>query len=241
MLMLAATAVASADRPAERPAGGPTPLTEAAFRAGLGVPAHMRLSYRDLSCKTVSFQRFAEQMSTPGAHADMAREPDGKAATITVEKRGVTACPRPYPPITHLPRLDAPDLDGRRVTSASLAGKPTVVSFFFAACVPCILEVGPLNSFAAHNPHLNSLAVTFDEPAEARAFVTRYGFQWRVVPDEQDFIERVGVPNYPLIALFDARGRLLGMKVGGVTAQKDVPDVEPQLQGWVDELLSRSR
>ncbi len=84
---------------------------------------------------------------------------------------------------------------------------------------------------------MNFLAVTFDEPAVARAFVDRYKFRWRVVPDAREFIERVHVKKYPMMALFDARGRLLGMKPGGARDELEAANVAPQLTRWVDGLL----
>ncbi len=83
------------------------------------------------------------------------------------------------------------------MTSASLKGKPTLINFYFATCVPCILEVEPLNDSPRRARSMNFLAVTFDEPAVARAFVKRYKFRWRVVPDAQEFIDRVRVKQYP--------------------------------------------
>jgi cytochrome c biogenesis protein CcmG, thiol:disulfide interchange protein DsbE len=122
------------------------------------------------------------------------------------------------------------------VTSASLEGKPTLINFYFAKCVPCILEVGPLNTYATSRPDMNFLAVTFDEPAEARAFVQRFGFRWRVLPDARDFIDRMRVKQYPLMALFDANGRLLGTKKGGAKDELEAAAVLPQLKRWVDGL-----
>jgi thiol-disulfide isomerase/thioredoxin len=116
-------------------------------------------------------------------------------------------------------------------------GKPTLISFFFSTCVPCILEVEPINHFAATRPQMNFLAMTFDDPAEARAFVKRYGLRWRVVPDAREFIERMRVKQYPLMALFDANGRLLGTKMGGARDALEAANVEPQLKRWIDGLL----
>ena len=138
-----------------------------------------------------------------------------------------------------MPPFDLKDLQGRRVTSASLRGKPTLVSFFFSTCVPCILEVEPINRFAAARPHMNFIAVTFDEPAEASAFVKRYGLRWRVVPDAQDFVERMRVKQFPLMALFDANGRLLGTKKGGARDELEAANVEPQLRRWIEGLLKK--
>ena len=211
--------------------------TEANFRKSLGIGPEVRLDYRNLECQPVDFAAFVADMRKPGAHADVDRAADGRAVTMTAKLRGMAACPSPYPPLTAMPPFDLKDLSGKRVTSASLKGKPTLISFFFSTCVPCILEVEPLNRFAAARPQMNFVAVTFDDPAEAGAFVKRHGVRWRVVPDAQDFIERMRVKQYPLIALFDANGRLLGTKKGGARDALEAANVEPQLKRWMEALL----
>ena len=212
-------------------------LSENAFRGTLGLRANVRLSYRDLSCKDVDFEGFKTAMAQPGAHADVERAVDGSAVTLTVILRGQVTCPSSYPPIAAMPPFDLQDLAGKRVTSSSLHGKPTLLSFFFSTCVPCILEVDPINHFAATNPRMNFLAVTFDEADVARSFVKRFGLHWRVVPDARDFIDRMRVKQYPLMALFDANGRLLGTRRGGARDELEAANVEPQLKRWVEGLL----
>ena len=88
---------------------------------------------------------------------------------------------------------------------------------------------------------MNFLAVTFDEPAEARAFVARYKFRWRVIPDARELIDRIQVKKYPTMALFDAEGRLLGTRAGGVRDELEAANVGPQLARWVDGLLRTSK
>jgi cytochrome oxidase Cu insertion factor (SCO1/SenC/PrrC family) len=217
------------------------PLTEEAFRKNLGFGAGAQFSYRDLGCQLVKFDAFAAGMREPGAHADVDRAADGKQITMTVRKRGMPSCASPYPPITRLPPFDLRDLSGKRVTSSSLAGKPTLINFFFSTCVPCILEVQPLNQFAAERPKMNFLAVTFDEPATAQAFVNRFDFRWRIVPGARDFIDRVRVKNYPMMALFDANGRLLGTRNGGARDEFEAAQVKPQLTLWMEGLLRQAR
>lgn len=214
-------------------------LTEESFRATLGIAPTVPVDYRDLDCKRVDFAGFAAAMKREGAHADVDRAADGSAVTMSVKLRGMTPCASPYPPIVDMPPFDLKDLAGKRVTSASLRGKPTLVSFFFSTCIPCILEVEPINRFAAARPQMNFLAVTFDDPAEARAFVKRFGLKWRVVPEAQEFIERMRVKQYPLMALFDAEGRLLGTKKGGARDALEAANVEPQLKRWIDGLMKK--
>lgn len=216
------------------------PLTERDFRANLGLGADTRVSYRDLSCQPVAFDAFAAGMRDPTAHVDTDRSADGRDVTMTVRKRGMPACDSPYPPIAQLPPLDLPDLAGRRVTTASLRGKPTLVNFFFSTCVPCILEVKPLNAFAAARPGMNFVAVTFDERDTARAFAERFAFRWRIVPGAGDFIDRVRVKHYPMMALFDARGRLLGTRNGGVRDEFEAAQLESRLALWMDSLLRQA-
>lgn len=216
------------------------PLTEEVFIKNLGFGAGAKFSWRDLGCQPVTFDAFAAGMREPGAHADVDRSVDGKQITMTVRKRGMPSCDSPYPPVTQLPPFDLKDLAGKRVTSANLRGKPTLINFFFSTCVPCILEVQPLNQFAAERPKVNFLAVTFDEPQTARAFVDRFGFQWRIVPDARDFIDRVRVKNYPMMALFDAQGRLLGTRNGGARDEFEAAQVKPRLALWMDSLLRQA-
>jgi thiol-disulfide isomerase/thioredoxin len=228
LMLTMLTTVAMAEAPA---------LTEKDFRGTLGLRPEVRMAYRDLSCKSVDFEGFKAGMQAPGAHADVERAVDGSAVTLTVILRGAITCPSSYPPITAIPPFDLQDLAGKRVTSAGLRGKPTLVSFFFSTCVPCILEVEPLNRYAAAHPQMNFLAMTFDEAEVARTFVKRFDLHWRVVPDARDFVDRMRVKQYPLMALFDAQGRLLGTRRGGARDELEAANVEPQLARWVEGLL----
>jgi peroxiredoxin len=219
---------------------GATPeLTEESFRATLGIGPGVRMTYRDLECRTVNFKGFAAAMKREGTHADVDRAADGSAVTMSVKLRGTKPCAAPYPAVTEMPPFDLRDLAGKRVTSASLRGKPTLVSFYFAKCKPCILEVGPINRFAAARPQMNFLAVTFDDAIETNAFIKRYGLKWRVIPSAQELIERMRVKQYPLMALFDADGRLLGTKLGGAKDELEAANVEPQLKRWIEGLLRK--
>lgn len=214
----------------------PAALSEAELRATLDIAESVEVRFRDAECRAVSFAQYAEAMSAAGVNSQVERAADGGSVTLTAHRRGTRSCASPYPPLTELPPFDLRDVEGRRVTSAGLRGRPTLINFYFANCIPCILEVKPLNRYAASRPDMNFLAVTFDEPAEARAFIARFGFRWRVVPGARDFIDRMRVKQYPLMALFDARGRLLGTQRGGAKDELEAAAVLPRLKRWVDGL-----
>ena len=228
LLLLASVGALAAD---------PAPPTESAFRGALGVKPDVKLFYRNLDCSEMTFEAFSEAMHADGVKSEVERATDGSSVTATVRRPGGNSCPSPYAPITEMPSFDLRDLAGKRVTSAALKGKPTLINFYFAQCIPCILEVGPINGYAADHPDMNFLAVTFDEAAVAREFVARFKFRWRVVPDARDFIDRMKVRQYPMMALFDAHGRLLGTRRGGVRDELEAVTVAPQLARWVDGLL----
>jgi peroxiredoxin len=219
------------------PSHGET-LTEPKFRQALGFKPDTRLLYRDPDCRPIAFKKFSELMAKEGAHAQPAYKPSGGEVTITVAMKGTAACPAAYGPLQSMPLLSLPDLAGMRVTSASLRGKPTLVSYFFVRCVPCVKEVGPLNAFRTLHPDINTLAVTFDTPTDTRDFVSRYRFEWRVLPLGQDFIDRSGITRYPTLVLFDSQGRVLGTKMGGAVTDRDVAGYLPKLEAWVQELLA---
>jgi thiol-disulfide isomerase/thioredoxin len=228
LLLLVSAHVAAADR---------APPTEADFRRALGVADKVKLFYRNLDCNTVTFEKFSKAMDADGVKSEVERAMDGSSVTVTVRRNAGESCPSPYAPVTGMPEFEMSDLAGKRVNAAALKGKPTLINFYFAQCVPCILEVGPINRYAAEHPEMNFLAVTFDDPRTAHAFVERYKFHWRVVPDAREFIDRMKVKQYPMMALFDSGGRLLGMRVGGVHDELEAANVVPQLSRWVDGLL----
>lgn len=215
--------------------------TEAEFRRVLGVADNVKLYYRNLDCMTVNFEKFSRAMDADGVKSEVERAVDGSSATVTVRRNSGDSCPSPYAPVTEMPPFELRDLAGQRVSATGLRGKPTLINFFFAQCVPCILEVEPISGYAAQHPEMNFLAVTFDDPRTAHAFVARYKFRWRVVPDARDFIDRMKVKQYPMMALFDSAGRLLGTRVGGVHDELEAANVAPQLTRWVDGLLRVNR
>lgn len=121
-------------------------------------------------------------------------------------------------------------LDGTVVDNKSLAGRYTLVNFYFALCAPCVKEVPDLNALAKARPDINYLAVTFDPVAESTKFVADTGFNWPVLPDARKLTTAAGIKGYPSMILLDPQG-----KVVEVTAATRVTAGGGTFGGWLDK------
>ena len=140
----------------------------------------------------------------------------------------------------HLPPLDALALDGRRIRNTDLAGRPTLLTFFFSTCVPCIKEVPALNEFRRRHPGMNFLAVTFDAAEEARAFVNQRKLDWPVVADARPFMDAAAVRGYPAYLLVAPDGRIIARHTGLVFGDAEATPGLASLEKWVAEANARS-
>lgn len=152
---------------------------------------------------------------------------DEEAATSIAEEPKLAILPG-----MPVPRIESADLGGSLV---SYVDKPTLVSFFFAECAPCIKEIPQINSLASELPHIQFISLTFDEESIARSFVSSYQLKTRVVADEQKFIDSMGVKTYPVYALIGTDGRLLGTQSG---ATLQLPFGERIFKRWIRSKLA---
>ncbi len=135
------------------------------------------------------------------------------ALAIGLQDRG--SPPRPAPA---LPRQA---LHGPAVTLASLRGRPVLVNFWAAWCVPCRKEAPVLAAFArspAGRGHLVGVDTGDDTRAAAR-FVARYGWGFPVLRDPASATAvDYRVPGLPTTFAVDARGRIVAELSGAQTA-----------------------
>ncbi|GGI86779.1 hypothetical protein GCM10007978_25630 [Shewanella hanedai] len=133
------------------------------------------------------------------------------------------------------PPAEGVDIEGKRLVESFANGKYTLVSFFFAGCVPCIYEVPILNRFVKDNPTVDVLAVTFDELKDTKKFVKQTGLTLPVLSEAGSFIDEVGVMGYPTLMLLDPQGRFVSKKIGGIIdGEKDGYD---ELNQWYLESI----
>lgn len=98
------------------------------------------------------------------------------------------------------------DVNGKPVSNEDLLGRPTLINFFFAECLPCILETPMLNEYLGLRTDLRMLAVTFDDQAAIEKYNRKHKFAWQSVVSARSLIKQIGVQAYPSFMLVDEAG-----------------------------------
>jgi peroxiredoxin len=135
--------------------------------------------------------------------------------------------------------FDLPKLDGGRITSWELKGAPTVITFFFSDCAPCIRDVPALNAFKAKNQNLNVLALTFDQVSRAARFKREHGLTWPIAVDAQPYFEKIGARAFPQFTLLDGEGTVLSSTYGRELGDDRGTVILSGLESWVQQFLPK--
>ncbi|MBW3563360.1 MAG: redoxin family protein [Acidobacteria bacterium] len=119
---------------------------------------------------------------------------------------------------TRSPTFDLPVLDSDgSISSADLAGKPTVLNFWASWCVPCFAEHRVLVSAARElSPSVNFIGIIYqDEEENARRFLARFGSAYPSLIDEHGRTAiRFGVYGVPESFILDSSGNIVAKHVG---------------------------
>ena len=120
-----------------------------------------------------------------------------------------------------LPALSFTSLEGRTVQLAELKGKPTVVNLWATWCPPCVREMPVLHQAQVDHPGVNFVFVNQGESAEK----VGAWLQARKLPLRNVLMDRDGQTAaafkqraLPLTLFFDAKGRLVGTRIGELSA-----------------------
>jgi cytochrome c biogenesis protein CcmG, thiol:disulfide interchange protein DsbE len=114
------------------------------------------------------------------------------------------------------PALPGDRLSGPPASLASLRGAPALVVFWASWCTPCEQEAPALERFwrglrALAGAHGTLVGVNWSDPspANARAFVRRFGWTFPNLRDPEELSgQKYGVGVLPTTFAIDARGRI---------------------------------
>jgi thiol-disulfide isomerase/thioredoxin len=116
-----------------------------------------------------------------------------------------------------LPDLALPSLDGPAVQLAAADGRPTVINLWATWCPPCHREMPAMQAAQDANPDVRFLFISQGErPETVRRYMASRGLKLeQVLVDEQSVAgARLGHRALPTTLFFDARGRLVSVRVG---------------------------
>ncbi len=107
-----------------------------------------------------------------------------------------------------LPEFERPTLDGKRVATKSLVGRPVVVKFFAEYCKPCQRTLPAAERLHRENPDVAFIGVSEDErESTARSVVQQHGLSFPVVLDRGNVLAgRFRVGEMPVTFVVDRRG-----------------------------------
>jgi len=120
------------------------------------------------------------------------------------------------------PEWTLTSLDGETLSSGDLAGRPYVVNFWASWCIPACVDEHPVLSDAHRQlgEEVTIVGMLYnDRPADAEAFLTRYGdagYSHLIDPDGRLAIE-FGVTGPPETFFVDADGIVRDKQFGPLT------------------------
>jgi thiol-disulfide isomerase/thioredoxin len=212
-----------------------TSTTEQDFQKQLGLTTYAKIQYERADRTRITYDAFRSALDNKSSFT-MEKNTDTRSVTLRINPAGTRALPLSkvklaIPNGEAVPVLKASSLDG---SAFAFSGKPTVVSFFFAECLPCIQEIPQLNALAKEHPELQFVSVTFDDRETAAKFVAQHSLRTKVVPDSSDFIDTVGVKTYPVLALVSSDGHLIDALSGAVFQSSGT---EGQVEQWLKQAI----
>jgi len=209
---------------------------EQSFVTALQLGPSPQLRYLDAAGKPLDYAAFALQLSE-GRSYSITKDSKAGAAVLRLRVPGATEG-QPgrfsFKRGDAFPPFELPSLQGDTKRLSDFQGRYTLVSFFFADCAPCITEVPTLNAYAREHGDMNFVAITYEDAATAKRFVSARGLVWPVLHDGTALTNTIGVGIYPTLMLIDPSGRVAGAAVG--MSMRDEPAKRlTDLNGWIEQ------
>ena len=111
------------------------------------------------------------------------------------------------------PEFDFTDLYGNLYTNKNTKGKIIILKTWFINCKACVEEFPELNELVEKHKQINDIifvSLALDSKSELERFLQKNIFEYKVVPNQRDFIEKkLNLHIYPTHIIIDRNGIIL--------------------------------
>lgn len=106
-----------------------------------------------------------------------------------------------------LPDFNFKSIDGKEMKLKDLKGKPMVINFWFAGCIPCLAELPELNALKEKykNSNVLFLSMTFEKKSTVISYLKKHLFNFIPISDVKAYCDRM-TDLYPLTLFVDKNG-----------------------------------
>jgi thiol-disulfide isomerase/thioredoxin len=120
-----------------------------------------------------------------------------------------------------LPALSLASLEGESVALSRFAGRPIVVNLWATWCPPCVREMPVLQQAQSARPDVHFVFLNQgEEPAAVQRWLQQRGLVLGnvLVDERRQASAAFKQQGYPTTLFFDAQGRLVGRRIGELSA-----------------------
>ena len=114
---------------------------------------------------------------------------------------------------TPLPQFHFTDLNGNIYTNENTKGKTIILKTWFINCKACVAEFPELNEFVEKYKNRNDiifLSLALDTKSELEKFLQQKEFDYKVVPNQKEFIlKKLYLNGFPTHLVVDENGTIL--------------------------------
>lgn len=140
-----------------------------------------------------------------------------------------------------LPDFEAETSEGKKLSTQSLMGKPTVINFWFVGCKPCEVEVPGFQQLSQQfGDDANFVAIGKNSPAYLRAFLAENPWDFTHINDpEKTLIDGKFqyMWGYPTTLICDQNARIIKTISSGRTDSTAVSRIINEVKPVLDSLL----
>ena len=111
------------------------------------------------------------------------------------------------------PEFDFTDLNGNLYNNENTKGKIIILKTWFINCQACVAEFPELNEFVEKHKEMSDIifvSLALDSKSELESFLQKKDFEYKVVPNQGDFIQKkLNLQFYPTHIVIDRNGTIL--------------------------------